>query len=97
MRITLHRLAAQDLDHALAFYGREAGQGVARRLLDAVEQQLALLDQHPLLGTPTGDGRRCQPLRGFPYSLIYRVDGEQLRVLVLRHQHRDPEFGAARQ
>ena len=97
MRITLHRLAVQDLEDALAFYRQEAGQGVARRLLDAVEQQLALLDQYPQLGTPGGDGRRCLPLRGFPYSLIYRVDGDQLRVLVLRHQHRDPEFGASRQ
>jgi plasmid stabilization system protein ParE len=96
MRITLHRLAAQDLEEALDFYRHEAGQGIARRFLDAVEQ-LHLLSQQPLLGTPSGEGRRCQPLRTFPYSLIYRVDGEHLRVLVVRHQHRDPAFGAARQ
>ncbi len=97
MRITIHRLAAQDLEEALVFYRREAGVGIARRLLDAFEQQLHLLVQHPLLGTPGGEGRRSQPLRGFPYSLVYRIEGEQLRVLVLRHQHRDPEFGTKRQ
>jgi plasmid stabilization system protein ParE len=97
MKLTIHRLAAKDLEEALDFYRREAGSGLARRFLMEFERQLSLLRTMPGLGTPTEDGRRQQPLRGFPYSLIYRLDGAVgLRVLVLRHQHRKPGYGAAR-
>jgi len=35
-------------------------------------------------------------LAGFPYSIIYRQIDMGIRVLVLRHQHRDPEHGEQR-
>ncbi len=48
------------------------------------------------MGTPTGDSRRSFPLSGFPYSVIYRHVGPEIRVLVVRHQNRDPDYGEQR-
>lgn len=96
MSYSLHRGAAQDLTEALQFYRREAGIGLARRLLDEFERVIHLLEQFPDIGTLTGDDRRVYPLSGFPYSLIYRRVGAGIRVLVLRHQHRDPGHGDQR-
>ncbi|BAO80226.1 plasmid stabilization system protein [Serpentinimonas raichei] len=96
MTRSIHRLAAEDLAQAVRFYQNEAGAGLARRFLNEFERVAQLLEQHPGLGTPTADGRRAHPLSDFPYSLIYRHEGLELRILVVRHQSRDPEHGAGR-
>ena len=96
MSYSLHRDAEEDLASAFRFYKREAGVGVAGRFLSEVERVLLLLQQFPDIGTPTRDQRRSYPLNGFPYSIIYRFVDAHVRVLVVRHQSRDPEHGDRR-
>ena len=55
-----------------------------------------LLERHPGLGQPTNEDRRMHPLTALPYAVICRSDEETLRILVVRHQSRDPDFGAGR-
>jgi len=93
---SIHRLAAQDLADVFRFYRREAGSGLARRFLAEFERVAGLLEQHPGLGTPTSNDRRVHLLTDFPYSIIYKPDGDGIRILVVRHQHRDPAFGEDR-
>ena len=45
---------------------------------------------------PGATPRRWFPLHGFPYSIIYRLVGTDVRILVVRHQHRAPEHGGKR-
>jgi plasmid stabilization system protein ParE len=92
----LHRDAEVDLVDAVRFYRREAGRAVANRFLDEFERVAELLVSNPNLGTTTGDQRRGFPLHGFPYSIIYRAVEGGMRILVVRHQHRDPEYGERR-
>lgn len=96
MSYSFHRDAEQDLTDAFRFYKREAGAGVAGRLLIEFERVVSLLQQFPDIGTPTNEYRRSYPLTGFPYSLIYRHTSTHIRVLVVRHQSRDPEHGEQR-
>lgn len=70
--------------------------GIARRFLAEFERVATLLELHPGLGTPTADGRRVHPLSDFPYSIIYRQNDVGLRILVVRHQRRDPGYGDRR-
>jgi plasmid stabilization system protein ParE len=93
---SIHRLAAADLADATRFYKAEAGAGLARRFLAEFERVAELLERHPGLGTPSGDGRQSHPLTDFPYSVIYRASAGELRILVLRHQSRNPDFGSDR-
>lgn len=93
MTYSLHRGAEKDLTDAFRFYRIEAGRGVAGRFLTEFERLVAILEQFPEIGTPTNDERRVYPLSGFPYSLIYRSLDTGIRVLVVRHQSRDPTFG----
>ncbi|MBB4843091.1 plasmid stabilization system protein ParE [Paucibacter oligotrophus] len=97
MSRTIHRLAAEDLAQALRFYKTEAGAGLARRFLAEFERVVKLLEQYPGLGTPTNEGRQAHPLTDFPYSILYKAEGGEIRILVVRHQNRDPEYGAGRQ
>ena len=93
---SLHREADTDLTEAFRHYKVEVGQGVAGRFLKEFGRIARLLEANPGLGTPTRDGRRSFPLVGYPYSLIYREVDEGIRVLVVRHQNRDPSYGEGR-
>ncbi|HEY0954815.1 MAG TPA: type II toxin-antitoxin system RelE/ParE family toxin [Roseateles sp.] len=96
MSRSLHRLARSELAAAFRFYQREAGTRIADRFLDEFERIVRLIEHQPELGTPLGDGQRSYPLHDFPYSVIYTSQNGQLRILVVRHQHRDPSHGADR-
>ena len=96
MTASLHREAAGDLASALRYYKAEAGRGVAGRFLEEFERVARLLEAHPGLGTPTSNGRQSFPLAHFPYSTIYRETETGIRILVIRHQSRDPAFGESR-
>ncbi len=93
---SIHRLGAVDIEEAFRFYRREAGIGVARRFLNEFERAANLLEKYPGFGTSNAQGRRIYPFVGFPYSIIYREVQADIRILVVRHQHRDPEYGASR-
>ena len=96
MSRSIHRLAAEDLAEAVRFYKKEAGTGVARRFLNEFERVAKLLEEFPGIGTPTADGRQSFPLVDFPYSVIYRAEEAGIRILVVRHQSRDPAYGESR-
>ncbi|HBL26060.1 MAG TPA: type II toxin-antitoxin system RelE/ParE family toxin [Acidobacteria bacterium] len=93
MSYSLHRGAERDLTEAFRFYKAEAGASVAGRFLKEFERVTKVLEDFPEIGTPTNEGRRTYPLRGFPYSIIYRSVDAGVRVLVVRHQSRDPTLG----
>ena len=97
MSRSIHRFAEEDLAEAVRFYAQQAGSGVARRFLDEFERVVHLIEAHPGLGTAQGDQRRAFPLVDYPYSVIYRDEGDGIRVLVVRHQNRDPGHGENRQ
>lgn len=96
MTYLLHRGAELDLAEAAKFYRREGGRAVAARFLDEFERIAELIGKYPEIGTPTGGERRGFPLTGFPYSVIYRALGSGIRILVVRHQNRDPQHGEQR-
>jgi plasmid stabilization system protein ParE len=96
VKLSIHPGADRDLTDAFRFYKREAGAGVARRFLAEFERVTTLLHDYPDLGTPTSGERRKYPLTGFPYSVIYRRTDTELRLLVVRHQSRDPNHGELR-
>jgi plasmid stabilization system protein ParE len=93
---SLHPEAAKEVEEALAFYREKGGIGLARTFLVEFERVAKLLVLNPGLGTPTSGSRRSFPLRRFPYSLIYRSTGEDIRILVVGHQHRRPGYWAGR-
>lgn len=41
-------------------------------------------------------GRRRANLKKFPYHVLFRVFNSHIRVTVVRHNRRDPDYGARR-
>ncbi len=92
---SFNRLAETELRDAVHYYESEA-PGLGRRFLLAVESSLAEVVDHPLVGSPVrGDVRRKHVGR-FPYQLLYRVAGDEVRILAVMHKRRRPSYWAER-
>lgn len=88
--------ADRELTEGASFYAREGGADVARAFIDEYERVLALLCAQPQIGVNWGRGRRRFPMRKFPYSVIYYLRGDELRVVALAHHRRQPEYWSGR-
>jgi plasmid stabilization system protein ParE len=90
MRLVFSPGAQADLEAAALWYERYASARVRQRLMAAIDHAFVLLLEQPLMGAPGVAGMRKWVITGFPYLVIYRVDGETLRVYAIRHQKRWP-------
>jgi toxin ParE1/3/4 len=88
--------ADRELSDSAIFYAREANAEVGIAFILEYERTLALLCANPLLGKSWRNGRRRFSLRKFPYSVIYYVRGEELRVIALAHHRRRPSYWSGR-
>jgi len=87
--------AEWELTDGARFYAREGGAELGLAFITEFERTLALLTRHAQLGAQWRKRRRM-PLRRFPYSIIYYVRGDELRVVALAHHRRRPEYWARR-
>lgn len=92
MRVIYEPAASEELREAVAWYLTEAGPRQAEVLIRDIDARLALLMQHPLAGTPSPNNIRSMPLRVFPYTLHYRVEGDVIRIFAVAHQKRRPGY-----
>lgn len=96
MKIQYHPLTTSDLNKAVAHYNRKQ-PGLGDELRTEVYRSIELVLAGPYqFNVVTGDIRRCLVHR-FPYAVLFRiVSADTLRVLVIRHHHRHPDFGLRR-
>jgi plasmid stabilization system protein ParE len=85
-----------ELTREAVYYAREGGAELGFAFITEFERSLALLCTYPELGAPWRDGRRRLPLRQFPFSIIYYLRRDELRVVALAHHARRPEYGDGR-
>lgn len=96
MQVVVHPAARQELSDALDWCQARYGPRVAARLLRRFNLAGKMLMREPGLGTPAFGGARTLPLRQFPYTLVYRVDGAVCDVVALQHQSRMPGYWVGR-
>ncbi len=90
MRVVFRPEARLEALEATSWYDEQvAGLGSEfARALDAVVQSIARIPEaYPLI---EGECRRAL-LRRFPFSVIFRMRGEELLVVAVFHQSREPQ------
>ena len=92
MRYSLHPAAEADLRDAAEYYRERADSALAQALFTEFERAMQLLVQHPLVGALWRHGKRRLVMKHFPYSIIYSVSGEEIRVLAVAHHSRRPGY-----
>jgi toxin ParE1/3/4 len=89
--------ADRELTDGAVYYAKEADAVLGLAFIAEFERALDLLCGHPQLGAPWREDRRRFPLRRFPYSIIYYIKGDELRVIALAHHRRRPAYWTGRE
>ena len=61
-------------------------------LVGEFERSVHILLKHPGVGTAWHRSKRRFRMKRFPYSLIYTVSGEEIRILAVAHHARRPGY-----
>ena len=73
-------------------YYEEHEKGLGDRFREAIEAATALASAHPKLGSPWKlHTRRVFP-KGFPFSVVYRAEPDELVIFAVAHFRRRPTY-----
>lgn len=87
--------ARQDVEEAIDHDVREAGEQVAVRFVDGLEQAFAAIGRHPASGSPRHahdlnlPGLRSRFVKRFPYLVFYIEREDHIDVWRVLHAMRD--------
>lgn len=96
MNITFNPVARQELVETARWYANEGGALRAGDFKKEVQRSLKLIVEHPALGAHAASHTRSLLVHRYPYSVIYRIEGDILRVLAIAHHGRRPGYWAGR-
>ena len=95
MKLEFFPAAEQELLEAAKEYEGHLS-GLGNDFLLEVERIGSVLLELPSLGEKLDSIHRRIPLRRFPYALIFRRDGNFIRVVAVAHRRRRPRYWQAR-
>jgi len=87
----LHPEAWAEYREAIMFYGR-----AAERFTGAVETAIAEIIRRPERFRELEPGVRICRVSKFPYSILYAVKEQNVTVLALKHDRRNPDYWRGR-
>ncbi|CAN5911768.1 hypothetical protein BH23PLA1_BH23PLA1_16260 [soil metagenome] len=91
MRLTYHPEAEAEVIEAAEFYEARS-QGLGGRFLQEFDLAVAEVQASPDLWPVVEGDLRCHTLRRFPFGIYSRVLPDELRILVVKHHRRHPDY-----
>ncbi len=91
IRVTYLDPAEEELLDAARFYN-EQRSGLGPRYLEAVRNVTVRIQENPLSGKIVYRKIRRRLLAKWPYSILYRVDVDEIVVVAVMHQRRSPDY-----
>jgi hypothetical protein len=90
-RLSLHPEADVELTEVARYYeAQQPGLGV--EFLAEVNAAVVGLKRAPEIFAVRADGARRCPLHRFPHRLVYRIEGDVLRIYAIAHPSRRPGY-----
>jgi toxin ParE1/3/4 len=96
MVASFHDLAKVELNEAAQYYNSKS-PGLGAAFLAEAEQAVAGILEFPESSHIVHGTVRQRVLRRFPYGLLYRLRGEQVRILAVMNLRRRPAYWVGRQ
>lgn len=87
--------AQDELLEQISYY-EEHQKGLGDRFRESVEAATALVSAHPKLGSPWKLRTRRVFPKGFPFSVVYRIEPSELVVFAVAHFKRRPTYWRSR-
>jgi len=88
--------ALAELQDAADFYTDRANRDLGLAFVAEFERAANMVLENPTRGALFRGTRRRFLLRRFPYSIIYQVATDELRVIAVAHHRRRPAYWASR-
>ncbi len=89
--ITIHEAAEAEINEAADFYDIES-PGLGTVFIDEIQRAIENMINHPEAYQLIRGRVRRTLLNKFPYSLIYSVRTNEIRILAVAHQKRRPFY-----
>lgn len=96
MQVSLSDEAQADANDAIDWYIGEAAFIAADDFADEIDQALGLLSRFPEMGKTSAHRTRTLALHSFPYSLVYRLQVDVVRIIAIANHSRRPGYWAGR-
>jgi plasmid stabilization system protein ParE len=93
--VIFHDLAEGELNEAAAYYA-QARPGLGDAFIAEVQRAIESLADAPLAGREVEKDVRWWLVKRFPYSVLYRVRDDHIRILAIAHQKRRPFYWRGR-
>jgi toxin ParE1/3/4 len=92
MRVEYSKRAIADLRRIVTYYARSGNPAVADRIGARIEEVVAQIARSPLSGryVVQRPGVRVALLVSYRYKIFYRVAGDTIRIIHIRHTSRRP-------
>jgi toxin ParE1/3/4 len=90
LAVIYHPEAQAEVIEAAKFYNDRV-PGLGADLLREIDRAVVRILQTPTRWRTIEEDIRRYYIERFPYSIIYRVEGNKLRILTLKHNRRKPE------
>ncbi len=96
MRLEFHRLVASDVSQIMRYYEEIAGRRLAEDFYLELRSCFRKAADAPERYRVGNRGLRRVNLERFPYHFLFRIVGECVRVLIVRHHRREPSLSGSR-
>jgi plasmid stabilization system protein ParE len=96
MRLILHPKVYSDIDEIMEYYERADIPGLADGFYKELRHFITQAGERPESCSIRQRDIRRMNLQRFPYHFLFRVAGDTVRILVVRHHRRHPSVGARR-
>ena len=89
MKVRFLSMALEEMAEAAQYYEGQS-KGLGEEFLQEVENGLGRITSFPFAWSKISEDLRHCNLRRFPFTLIYRVAGEETTIVSVFHQSRKP-------
>jgi plasmid stabilization system protein ParE len=96
VKAVFHPRVFSEIDAIMRYYEDVADLRLADDFYDEFRSKVLESVEHPeRFSERVGGYKRVNPGR-FPYNFLFREVGTSIRILVVRHHSRNPQYGAKR-
>lgn len=96
MRLVLHSKVYSDIERIMDYYERADSPGLADDFYEELRHFMAEAARRPESYSIRERDIRRVNLQRFPYHFLFRIVGDTVRILVVRHHRRNPSVGITR-
>lgn len=97
MKVIYHRLSIRDVRQILDHYETAGGSKLADRFFEDLIATISKASGNLKFFPPFGGSTRRANLSSFPYHVVYEENLWGIKVMIVRHHQRDPNYGSRRQ